>query len=203
MTQIPTYSDVAHRTSSRDASRPRLVTALRLVPVFLVVALAATACSKAATPPTSPAKSADKLVTQGLSAQATGNTTAAVSDFNAAIAANPADTYAYYDLGVLYQTTLDNSTQAADEYNKALLANPAYRPALFNLAILETPTDPGGAIALYNKILAINPNDADTNFNLGLLLIGQNQSAPGHADLEKAIMLDPSLSSRVPKGITP
>jgi Tfp pilus assembly protein PilF len=200
MTQISTDSAVTHHTSL-GASRRRRVTALGLMPVLLVVGLAASACSS--TPSSSPAKTADNLVTQGLGAESKGESQTAVNDFTAAIAANPTDTYAYYDLGVMYQSQLNNPTQAATEYNKAMLANPSYKPAIFNLAILETPTDPAGAIALYNKILALDPNDADTNFNQGLLLIAQNQSTQGHADLEKAIMLEPSLASRVPKGITP
>ncbi len=203
MTQISTQSAVSDRTSLATASRTRRLTAVRLLPVLLVVALAGAACSKAATPSSSPAKTADNLVTKGLGAESKGESQTAVNDFTAAIAANPADTYAYYDLGVMYQSQLNNPTQAAAEYNKAILANPAYKPAIFNLAILETPNDPAGAIAEYQKILALDSNDADTNFNLGLLLIAQNQSTQGHADLAKAIMLEPSLASRVPKGITP
>ncbi len=201
MTQISTESAATHRTSLGATTRRRRVTALSLMPLFLVVGLAAACSSTPAA--TTPAKTADNLVTKGLGAESKGETQTAVNDFTAAIAANPADTYAYYDLGVMYQSQLDNPTQAADEYNKAILANPAYKPAIFNLAILETPTDPAGAIALYNKILALDANDADTNFNLGLLLIAQNQSTQGHADLEKAIMLEPTLAQRVPKGITP
>jgi hypothetical protein len=34
-------------------------------------------------------------------------------------------------------------------------------------------------------------------------LIAQNQQVPGHADLKRAIQLNPALASRVPAGITP
>ena len=74
---------------------------------------------------------------------------------------------------------------------------------MFNLATLEASSNPQNAITLYNQLLKLKPNDANVLFNLGLLLIAQNQPVTGHADLKKAISLDPSLSSRVPKGITP
>ena len=152
---------------------------------------------------TSPRVSANQLVQQGLQAQGVGKTTQALSDFQAAIAKDPTNTFAYYDLGVLYQQRLNQPALAATEYRKAILANPTYKPALFNLAIIETQTDPPGAIDLYNQLLRMNPNDANVNFNLGLLLIAQNQQVPGHADLKRAIQLNPALASRVPAGITP
>ena len=52
-----------------------------------------------------------------------------------------------------------------------------------------------------NQFGGMNANDANVNFNLGLLLIAQNQPGPGHADLKKAIQINPALASRVPAGI--
>jgi len=175
---------------------------LALAAGFVFVPLLAAGCSKSS-PSTTPAKAADKLVEQGLNAESVGQSAQAVKDFEAATVQNPADTYAYYDLGVIYQTKLNEPTLATDAYQKALLANPKYQPAMFNLAIVQTPTDPQAAINTYNQLLMLNANDANVLFNLGLLLIAQNQPTPGHADLQKAIMLQPSLASRVPKGITP
>lgn len=164
-----------------------------------LVAVSVTACFS--TP--SPATSSNQLVEQGLTAESQGQTQVAVTDFNNAITKNPANEYAYYDLGVIYQENLNEPANAEAEYNKALLAAPNYKPALFNLAILETPDDPQGAISLYSHLLSLNPNDANVNFNLGLLLIDQNQSTQGHLDLEKAIKIDPALAKKVPVGMTP
>ena len=167
-----------------------------------VAAIAAVAVFLVTRSSTSPAASASQLVEQGLKAQTAGNTAQAVDDFQQAIVKDPTNKFAYYDLGVMYQR-LSQPIVAAGWYRKAILADPAYKPALFNLAIIETRTQPSGAIDLYSQLLRMNPNDANVNFNLGLLLIAQNQPQPGHADLEKAIQINPALASRVPAGITP
>ncbi len=179
-----------------------MVPAIALVVAAAVVAVVLVFVTRSPAP-TSPAVSADKLVQQGLQAQAAGRTGAAVADFQAASVKDPTNKFAYYDLGVLYQQRLGQPNLAAAAYRKAILADPTYKPALFNLAILETTADPAGAISLYNQLLQINPNDANVLFNLGLLLISQNQAPAGHVDLRKAIQLNPALASRVPAGTTP
>jgi tetratricopeptide (TPR) repeat protein len=177
---------------------------LRLfVPALLGIAVFSAACGSSSDPSASPSSEANALITQGLKAENHGQYQQALTDFSSATQKNPDSAIAYYDLGVLYQEHLNNQSEAAAEYNKALLADPKYRPAMFNLAIAVTPTNPQQAINLYDQLLKVNPNDANANFNLGLLLIGQNQSSQGHAALKKAIFIDPSLKSRVPAGITP
>ena len=154
---------------------------LLLAPALGAIALVAVACSSGGDSGTS--SSASGLISQGLSAESAGQTQQAVKDFTAAVAKDPTNAIAYYDLGVIYQQNLSNSAQAATEYNKALLANPSYKPALFNLAIVDTQSDPQAAVTLYNKLLAINPKDPNVLFNLGLLMISQNNSSSlqGHA----------------------
>lgn len=187
-------------SSVRPALPLRLVR-LVLVPAFVAVALVAAACGSSSPP--SPSASANALISQGRSAESHGESQQALKDFTEAAGKNPASAIAYYDLGVVYQQSLNDANQAANEYNKAILADPSYQPALFNLATLEASSNPQGAIGVYNQLLKLNPNDVNVLFNLGLLLIAQNQGTQGHADLKKAISLDPSLASRVPKGITP
>jgi Tfp pilus assembly protein PilF len=163
--------------------------------------LLAAACSSG-TPPSS-SSSANSLISQGLTAQRSGQTNQAVQDFTSAATKNPTSPIAYYDLGVIYQQTLNQPTKAAAQFNKALLADPTYKPAMYDLAILDTASNPIEAINLYNQILKLNPNDANVNFNDGLLLIAANQPTQGHADLQKAIAINPALASRLPAGVTP
>jgi tetratricopeptide (TPR) repeat protein len=188
------------KEDSSPPSSPRLrLTRVLLAPALLLLGLGAVACSSSP----SASSSADSLVSQGLSAESSGQTQQAVKDFTAALAKEPTNAIAYYDLGVVYQQNLNEPTQAATEYNKALLVNPKYKPAMYNLAIIDTSSDPQAAINLYNQLLALNPNDANVNFNLGLLLISQHQTTQGDADLKKAILISPALAKRVPAGITP
>ena len=185
--------------SSRHRTRVRRTAAFVLIPCLAAVALLATACTSS----DSPTSSANALISEGLASESHGQTQEAIKDFNSAVAKNPASAIAYYDLGVVYQQQVNDPTSAAQADNKALLANPNYKPALFNLAILQTQSDPTAAIATYTQLLKLNPNDANTLFNLGLLLIAENQPLQGHADLKKAIAIDPTLAKRVPAGITP
>jgi Tfp pilus assembly protein PilF len=103
----------------------------------------------------------------------------------------------------VYQLYLKNSAQARSYYNKAILADADYRPALFNLAIVDTPTDVQSAVLLYNELLAMNENDSNVLFNLGLILVGHGQMAQGQSDINKAIILNPKLKSRLPAGVSP
>lgn len=174
--------------------------------VLLAVGIGAAACgsnsSDSTTTTLSAVEQSNTLVEQGLHAASIGQVQQAVADFKAAISRNPVNAVPYYDLGVIYQQRLNQPALAAEYYNKALLANPTDTAALYNLAILDTSTDPQEAINLYYRILKVDPNDADTLFNVGLLLVKTKATAAtGRADLRKAIKLDPSLASRVPKNV--
>ena len=181
----------------RSGHRPGLF----VVGALAAVALVATACSKSGSG-TTLSGTANQLVGAGLAAQQQGLVAQAKQDYQAALTKDPNNKYAYYDLGVIFQQAQD-ATDATTNYRRALVIDPNFKPALFNMAVLETSSDPQGAIALYQQLLQLNPNDANVNFNLGLLLIAQGQSSQGHADLSKAVQIDPSLSSRLPAGTKP
>jgi tetratricopeptide (TPR) repeat protein len=186
-------------TGQRPTARARLGRLL-LPAAFLAGGVFIAACSSGSP---SNASSANALISKGLAAVRSGQTAQALQDFSAAAAKNPTSPIPYYDLGVIYQQTLNQPAKAASSFNKALLADPTYKPALYDLAILDTPNNPIEAINLYNQILRLNPNDANVNFNDGLLLIAANQSDQGHALLKKAISINPALASRLPAGVTP
>ncbi len=173
---------------------------LLVAPALLALGLFAVSCGSSSPSGPSPAAS---LVSKGLSAEAAGQTQQALKDFMAAIAKDHTDAKANYELGVLYQQRLNKPALAADAYKNALKDEPKYKSAMFNLAILDTQTNPQAAQNLYTELLLLNRNDPNVLFNLGLLLISENQPIPGHAALKKAIALDPSLARRVPAGITP
>lgn len=150
-----------------------------------------------------PAQRADAQVAAGLKAESNGQQQAALSDFQAAVASDPTNKYAYYDLGVIYQQQLNDATTAATYYHKALLVDGSYKPALYNLAILYTTSDPAQAISLYNQLLQLNANDPNVLYNLGLILYAQGQVTQGRSDIDKAIAINPSLRNRLPANVTP
>ncbi len=104
---------------------------------------------------------------------------------------------------MLYQRDLHDPVQAAVEYKRALSIQHTDRNAMFNLAVVDTSNQPQAAENLYNELRLLYPKDAQAYFNLGVLLIQQNQPTPGHVLLKKAISLDPALAKQVPAGITP
>ncbi len=145
---------------------------------------------------------ADSLVSNGLQAESDGQYQQAQRDF-ASAAAQERSAIPYYDLGVLYQRDLHDPAQAAVEYKRALSIQPKNKNAMFNLAVVDTPSQPQAAENVYNQLRLLYPKDAQAYFNLGILLIQQNQPTPGHLLLKKAISLDPALAKQVPAEITP
>lgn len=68
----------------------------------------------------------------------------------------------YSNIGVLY-SELRRPAKAVEMYEQALEADPQYVPALFNMAgLLEEAGDRDRAIALYQRILTIDPGYTDS-----------------------------------------
>jgi hypothetical protein len=149
--------------------------------------------------PTSPA--AQALIRQGSSALNHGQRNEALADFNAAIALDPADTDAVFDLGVVDQR-LGRVAAAEAAYDRAHFLDPRFTPALYNKAVLDSSTNPVEAIGLYRRVLQIKPGDPDSEFNLGLLLVRSGQNAEGEQLIHAAVLAEPSLAARIPPGIT-
>jgi Tfp pilus assembly protein PilF len=128
---------------------------------------------------------------------AQGHDALAVANFLAVIKTDRSNDVAWYDLGVIAQQQ-NQDTQAVDDYLSSLAGDAKYLPALYNLATLETSSHPETAVELYQKVIDIQPDNADAHLNLGFLLetLGQRQDGAEH--LVRAIQLDPSLASRVP-----
>jgi len=174
---------------------------VRLVlPLFVATAVAA-GCSTGTTHHTSATKvgessKAAALVTAGLAAQQARHLDQALHDYRAALAEDPHNAYAHYDLGTIEQSRHQNSAAQSD-YEAAIAANPQLVGALFNLATLVSSTQPAQAAALYRRVIGLRPGDAAAHLNLGLALLRVHDSA-ATAELQAAIKLDPSLKSRVP-----
>jgi tetratricopeptide (TPR) repeat protein len=165
----------------------------------LVAVLATLAACGASTSTQSSAQIAVNDVNAGLSAQAAGRLSEAATDYKNAISHDAHNTFAYYDLGLVDQLT---GQAAASEvnYRAVLQLDPNFAPALFNLAILRTVPSPAEAEALYRHVIGLNPKDAGAHLNLGFLLRSENRIAEGNAELNTAVSLDPTITSRIPPG---
>jgi tetratricopeptide (TPR) repeat protein len=196
---MPT-SEPHRRRGARTRSNTR---GLLVVSSFVLLALSGAACgSTTTTPPKVSSTAVDALITAGNASQRKGQSTLAASLYTKAIADDPTNAVALYDLGDLDQIALHDSAAAEADYRRALLVDPRFVDARFNLAILESASHSTSAIAAYEIIIGIDASDADAYLNLGFLLRATGKTAAGAAALHKAVTLDPALQSRLSQPVS-
>jgi Flp pilus assembly protein TadD len=178
----------------RHRHHPR-VTAAALAALLAIL----TACGGSSSQP-SDTQIALQDLNAGLSAQAAGRLSDAATDYQNAVAHDPHNKYAYYDLG-LVQQLMGQAAAAEQNYRTALQIDPNFVSPLFNLAILRTVPSPFEAEELYRHVISLQPNDAGAHLNLGFLLRSMHRLTEGNTELSTAVQLDPSLASRIPPGI--
>jgi tetratricopeptide (TPR) repeat protein len=179
--------------------------------VLAIVATAAVACSSLSTttattsgtssPPgkgapaslTNGSQEVTSLLQSGLTQADKKNWSAATTTFRKVLAINPSNVYANYDLGWIAQST-GNSNEALSYYNKALAANAAYTPAMYNEAILLESSHPQQAIAVYQKIVSIDPKASSAYLRMALVQAELGESTEAKANDAKAVSIDPALS---------
>jgi tetratricopeptide (TPR) repeat protein len=179
--------------------------------VLAMVAAAAVACStspdSAATTTSSskspPAKGApasltdgnevNSLLSSGLKQADKKSWSAATASFQKVLAISPGNVYANYDLGWIAQSR-GNSNEAISYYKKCLAANAAYTPAMYNEAILLETSQPQQAIAVYRKIVSIDPKASTAYLRMALVQAEQGDATDAKANDAKAVSLDPALS---------
>lgn len=166
---------------------------MKVKPLALAAAMLVIGLAACGTPPT-----AQSLVSQGLKAQLAGDESTAESTYQQAIKLDPNNAVAHYNLGTVYDRQ-GNTSQAVTEYTATLVISPTFTDALFNLAVDTATSDPAGAQRLYLRVLALQPTFAAAWLNLGFIVQGEGKLADAKADWAKAVALDASLASHVPK----
>ena len=175
--------------------------------VLAMVATAAVACSSSSATTAATNSSHDKaakasladgsqvtsLLQSGLTQADKKNWAAATTTFKKVLAISPSNVYANYDLGWIAQST-DNSNEAISYYTKALAANASYTPAMYNEAILLEASRPQQAIAVYQKIVSIDPKASSAYLRLALVQAEQGDTTDAKANDAKAVSIDPALS---------
>jgi tetratricopeptide (TPR) repeat protein len=174
--------------------------------VLAIVATAVVACSSSADTTATTSSPSGKggtdsltdsqvtsLLQSGLKQADQKNWSAATTSFQKVLAVNPGNVYANYDLGWIAQST-SNSNEAISYYNKAIAANAAYTPAMYNEAILLESSHPQQAIAMYQKIVRIDPKASSAYLRLALVQAEQGNITEAKANDAKAVSIDPALS---------
>lgn len=163
--------------------------------VLATIALSLTACGLLGGGAASPAPSAagaDPLQ-QGLAAHTAGRLDEAISFYYQALAKDPGNTFAFFNLGEIAHRK--NQLVAAEAWYRLALENDKNMPqALYNLALVrQSVGDPTESAALLRRLIAIDANNASAHFNLGLALRALGQTADANAEFAIAQRLDARL----------
>lgn len=121
-----------------------------------------------------------------------GDTVNAIKSYLEAVGRNQDYYDAYMQLGLIYGKA--GNRLAEDYLNNALNIDPESEEALYALAMFyQEADDAENAIATYNKLLLVDPENVYAHYNLGyvnLVLIGDYELAASY--FEKAARLRPS-----------
>jgi len=117
----------------------------------------------------------------------------ALEVYKKAIAADPAFSWPYHNIGRVYLSQKDNE-QALAWLAKALEVNPNHLRAQFNQGVAAARLQRyDEALGAYSRALAMNPADADAHANVGWILLTVGRQAEGLRELQVAVRLDPNL----------
>jgi tetratricopeptide (TPR) repeat protein len=129
-------------------------------------------------------------VTEGLKALDAGNTDAAVESFNQAIAADPADYSAHFNLGLAYSMS-NKDALAIPEYMKTLELRPGLYEAQLNLSMsLLNAHNPAAAIPFLKAAGEQKPKEFKPVYYLATALLETKQLAEAITEFEKAVEMD-------------
>ncbi|HZU28618.1 MAG TPA: tetratricopeptide repeat protein [Bryobacteraceae bacterium] len=129
-------------------------------------------------------------VSTGLKALDEKRYDAAIDSFTKAVAADPKDYAAHFNLGLAYSLTGKNS-EAAAQYRETLALKPDLYEAQLNLAIvLLKEKQPAEAIPLLEKAVASKPKQYRPNFYYGEALLEAGEAQKAEAAFQTALSLD-------------
>jgi tetratricopeptide (TPR) repeat protein len=139
-------------------------------------------------------KLAESLNVTGWQLQNRNNKSAeALAAYTKAIAADPAFSWPYNNIGRLHMSQTDDA-QALTWLTKALEVNPNHLRAQFNLGLVAARLGRHDeAFTAYSRVLTMNPTDAHAHANIGWLLLKVGRQTEGICELQVAVRLAPSL----------
>jgi tetratricopeptide (TPR) repeat protein len=144
---------------------------------------------------------AREALNRGLAAQQAGDADAAGEAYREALDHDPENAYAFFNLGLLAQSE-DRLAEAEENYRATLNADPAFSSALYNLATIRYGQGAKLESAdLYRQVLELEPSNANAHLNLGFSLHDLGEDERATAEFQKAVLLDPTLTERIPEDV--
>jgi tetratricopeptide (TPR) repeat protein len=146
-------------------------------------------------PARDPSKVAESLNVTGWRLQHRfGRPQEALDAFNRAIAADPAFSWPYHNIGRLYLDAGDLD-HARQWLARALEVNPDHWRAQFSFGVAAQRAQRyDEALAAFARAAAMSPDDAATHASIGWILVKTGRDAEGVRELQLAVRLDPSLA---------
>ncbi|MGA7918768.1 MAG: tetratricopeptide repeat protein [Candidatus Acidiferrales bacterium] len=113
----------------------------------------------------------------------------AAQDYQAYLAKKPDDAVVHYDLGYVY-TAMQRPADAKTEYEKAIALDPKMASAYQNLGLTLIASDPAAAVEPLQHAAELMPDDARTQWLLGVALESTKKDAAAIEQFESAAKLD-------------
>lgn len=129
------------------------------------------------------------LALWSVAARGVGRADVAVQVLREAARANPSATLLVLLADVLHEIGLDDESTTALE--TAVSLEPSNEEALYNLAVARKRTDPGTAVELLEKAIAVDSSYAEAFRELAFCLMVMNRWAEAEAPLSEAARLAP------------
>jgi tetratricopeptide (TPR) repeat protein len=142
------------------------------------------------------------LLQRGIAQAEANQLSQAATTFEDVLAVAPRNKYALYNLGVIEQDRHDPSAAVA-RYDQALQADTTYTPAMYNKALILESSDPQQSLALYRRIVQLNPRASTAYLRMAIVYSRENKPTQARQAQARAVALDPSLASyRMPSPCT-
>ncbi|MFI2458232.1 tetratricopeptide repeat protein [Streptomyces sp. NPDC019539] len=122
----------------------------------------------------------------------------AEATFERVLEMEPGNKLAWYNVGVVAARD-GRPADALEAYDRELKIDPLFTSALFNQAVLLESSDPERSIALLKLAITLNPQAARAHFQLGDTLARKGRDGQARDAYRRAVAVDPSLHSQVPK----
>ncbi|WP_418003910.1 tetratricopeptide repeat protein [Mycobacterium sp. PDNC021] len=139
------------------------------------------------------------IIAQGIEAERNGDLGSAFGSYLTAAYRDPGNKFVHFNMGHLYQQR-NMIAEAEREYGIALSIDPTFAKPLYNLAVMNSDSNPARAIALYQRVLDLNPDSPAAKFNLGVLMV-RSGDADGVSLIRDVVAADPAFAQSVPPDI--
>lgn len=116
----------------------------------------------------------------------------AINDLTQAIEFKPDYAEAFFQRGKEFGNTTNHHQQAKDDYKRAVFFNLKTSEAYYNLSLFLEEDE---SIMYLDQAILLNPDSYDAHFSLGLKQLYNDNLDEAIATFEKAIQINPGLSS--------